>query len=204
MELKQLNDALLKSSIEGLSFNLKNGAFVADFTANSIPYVIEWKDVKDGRVTRDGLVIPFDNIKVVKKDGKESLAIYRDPDLLVAVIPVIRNVKPAETKTGKQIVEVWQLKDHESLHNLHFASVEDIGGIDKVKKANYRIVYSGEYQGEDKLLTLDELYRKFNMEIPDTYKGHSLSVSDVIVIKDGNTSKAWYVDSYGFTPIEKW
>ena len=200
MELKQLNDALLKASIEGLSFNLKNGAFVADFTANGIPYIIEWKDVKDGRVTRDGLVIPFDNIKVVKKDGKESLAIYRDPDLLVAVIPVIRGAKPAETKTGKQTVEVWQLKDHESLHTLHFASVEDIGGIDKVKKANYRIVYSGEYRGEE----LDDLYRKFNTEIPDTYKGHSLSVSDVIVVKDGNTAKTWYVDSYGFTPIEKW
>lgn len=44
----------------------------------------------------------------------------------------------------------------------------------------------------------EELYRVFNIEKPHDFKGHSLSVSDVIVLGGA----AWYVDVYGFKRIE--
>ena len=44
---------------------------------------------------------------------------------------------------------------------------------------------------------LEALYTKFNMERPADFKGHSLSVSDVVVIKD----KPYYVDSFGFKEL---
>ncbi len=78
-------------------------------------------------------------------------------------------------------------------------------GTDFVKKhgleisgQDYSLVYSGTAeQGE----TLDSLYEKFNLYGPEDFTGHSLSVSDVIVWNDGKESKAYYVDSYGFTEL---
>ena len=45
------------------------------------------------------------------------------------------------------------------------------------------------------------LYTKFNVERPENFKGHSLSVSDVIVVNDEHGKTAWFVDSFGFTQL---
>ena len=50
-------------------------------------------------------------------------------------------------------------------------------------------------------MTLDSLYTKFNVERPEDFKGHSLSVSDVIVVNDEHGKTAWFVDSFGFTQL---
>ena len=50
-------------------------------------------------------------------------------------------------------------------------------------------------------MTLDSLYSKFNVERPEDFKGHSLSVSDVIVVSDEHGKTAWFVDSFGFTQL---
>jgi len=46
-------------------------------------------------------------------------------------------------------------------------------------------------------MQLEDVFYKFNMERPDDFKGHNLSVSDVVMIK----SQALYVDSFGFKPL---
>lgn len=78
-------------------------------------------------------------------------------------------------------------------------------GMDFVKKhgleisgKDYNFIYSGTAEPGE---TLDFLYEKFNLYRPDDFTGHSLSVSDVIVWNDGKESKAYYVDSYGFTEL---
>ena len=67
-----------------------------------------------------------------------------------------------------------------------------------VDKDDYEVVYRGEVkEGE----TLDTLYEKFNLYHPDDFTGHSMSVSDVIVIEKENEKMAYYVDSFGFTKV---
>ena len=42
--------------------------------------------------------------------------------------------------------------------------------------------------------TLDEIYRRFNMEHPADYKGHSLSMGDIVVFRQDGKQTAYYVD----------
>ena len=71
----------------------------------------------------------------------------------------------------------------------------------KVKRENYQCVYDGEIKEDT---TLDDIFYRFNVEIPLNFKGHSLSVSDVIEIHDmeTDTSQFWFVDSIGFKEVE--
>ena len=63
--------------------------------------------------------------------------------------------------------------------------------------------YESKYQGELKPgETLDTLYERFNLHRPEDFTGHSLSVSDVIVLESVGDKKAFYVDSFGFCEVE--
>ena len=75
------------------------------------------------------------------------------------------------------------------------------GNLCKIDSDLYEKVYEAEYEPNPEASTeviLDYLYRMFQGQKPDGYTGHSLSVSDVIVL-DGT---AYYVDSIGFEEID--
>jgi len=62
--------------------------------------------------------------------------------------------------------------------------------------------YDSVYQGTlEPGMTLESLFEKFNVDRPEDFKGHSLSVSDVIVVTDEHGKSAWFVDSFGFTQL---
>ena len=50
--------------------------------------------------------------------------------------------------------------------------------------------------------TLETIYERFNIHRPEDFTGHSLSVSDVIVLESVGDKKAFYVDSFGFCEVE--
>lgn len=60
-----------------------------------------------------------------------------------------------------------------------------------VDRKNYQLVYTAPL---DKDTTLDEIYRRFNMEHPADYKGHSLSTGDIVVFRQDGKQTAYYVD----------
>ena len=65
-----------------------------------------------------------------------------------------------------------------------------------------RLDYDSVYRGEmEPSMTLDDLFARFNIDRPGDFAGHSLSVSDVVVITDEHGSAAWFVDSFGFTQL---
>ena len=68
----------------------------------------------------------------------------------------------------------------------------------KINAEDYRLVYGGKLS-EGK--TLEGLYERFNINHPAGYEGHSLSVSDVVVLTNGGSAKAYYVDSMGFAEL---
>lgn len=63
---------------------------------------------------------------------------------------------------------------------------------------DYELIYSDRLGMEE---TLNSLYEKFNINHPQDFTGHSLSVSDVVVMRKNGESKAYYVDSFGFTEL---
>lgn len=75
---------------------------------------------------------------------------------------------------------------------------------DKFNISDYKSIYSGTVIGKRTLdgEILDKIFETFNGEAPDGFKGHSLSVSDVIIFTyDNGNKKAYYCDSIGWEDI---
>lgn len=101
---------------------------------------------------------------------------------------------------GENRFAIYQLDEREDLHGLRFMGSEYLKeyGL-PVEAGNYHYIYGGRLaEGE----TLDGIYERFNVRHPDNYAGHSLSVSDVVVLQRGGEAKAYYVDSFGFSEID--
>lgn len=100
-------------------------------------------------------------------------------------------------KTSPVTYEILQIKDGSNGEHYRF------WGMNYVQKKGLQINvgdYESKYQGELKPgETLDTLYERFNLYRPEDFTGHSLSVSDVIVLKSGGDKKAFYVDYVGFS-----
>lgn len=75
---------------------------------------------------------------------------------------------------------------------------------EKFNIKDYRYVYYGSID-EGNILDgemLDQIFEKFNVKIPDDFEGHSLSISDIVVlIDDDENRKSYYCDSYGWENI---
>ncbi|ENZ31096.1 hypothetical protein HMPREF1084_03154 [Clostridium butyricum 60E.3] len=106
---------------------------------------------------------------------------------------------------------IYQLKHNPELDHLRFEGTESLkrmgitkDNFDAIKPENYELIYVGELselqeqtQGE----TLEAIYEKFNIAHPEDYRGHSLSVSDIVVLHQNGENSAHFVDSFGFTGI---
>lgn len=104
-------------------------------------------------------------------------------------------------ETPVQKYEIYQLKSGDDMHDFRFMPYELItknGG--KPDFANYDKVYEGNAADLSGNLgeKLESLFEKFNLDRPEDFKGHSFSVSDVVVLDD----KAYYVDDVGFKPLK--
>lgn len=70
---------------------------------------------------------------------------------------------------------------------------------------NYTLVYTFPVNPEDlqdKISFLNDVYHKFNTDHPKDFEGHSLSVSDVVVIQQNGELSAHFVDSFGYKELE--
>lgn len=95
--------------------------------------------------------------------------------------------------------EIYQLGEESALRDLKFMNLDyfrEKGSI--ARKEDYDLVYTAPLKAED---TLDSLYEKFNLDHPADFTGHSLSVSDVVLLHRNGEDHAWFVDSFGFTEI---
>lgn len=96
-------------------------------------------------------------------------------------------------------IKVFQIKYNENEPQTHFRMFESLATL---KRHNmqfdfkyYKEVYSGLINADN----VEDIYRLLQFEKPNGYKGHSLSVSDIVLI-DG---KYMFCDSYGFTDVTK-
>lgn len=116
-------------------------------------------------------------------------------------VPEPSDEKSASTSPSQRQYSIYQLKRSDDLHGIRFESFDYLqkNGI-PCDIRNYDLVYSGNMRPNE---TLENLFYKFNMEHPEDFKGHSLSVSDVIVVKERGVNTAHYVDSIGFKQVDR-
>lgn len=68
----------------------------------------------------------------------------------------------------------------------------------ELNREDYRLEYVDPLTEAD---TLDTIYERFNIDHPEDFQGHSLSVSDIVVMNRDGEVKAYFVDSFGFTDV---
>ena len=94
---------------------------------------------------------------------------------------------------------IYQLMDGKDMRPYWFASYAELRSKElEPAFSNYERVYSADLHHS---MTLNNIFRIFNLERPSDFFGHSLSVSDVIVISRGGVVTAHYVDSFGFKEL---
>ena len=95
---------------------------------------------------------------------------------------------------------IYQLKDDEAMRDYCFESIEHLQRRElEVDKDHYDLIYVGELTDKT---SLDGIYEQFNLDRPGDFIGHSLSVSDLIVLHKDGENTAHFVDSFGFTEID--
>ena len=94
---------------------------------------------------------------------------------------------------------IYQLKGGPETRDYRFEAYESLqeAGL-AVDRQNYDLIYTAPLDGKT---TLEDIYRTFNLDRPADFTGHSLSVSDVVVLNRSGKEKAHYCDSFGFTPV---
>ena len=106
---------------------------------------------------------------------------------------------------------IYQLKPNLELDSLRFEGTESFkrmgitkDNFDAIKPENYTLLYVGELselQKETQGATLEAIFEKFNLDHPEDFRGHSLSVSDIVVLHQNGQNTAHFVDSFGYTEI---
>ena len=93
---------------------------------------------------------------------------------------------------------IYQLKQNEATREYRFESLAHLQekGL-AVEKTNYDLVYQGILKSE----SLDDIFERFNIDHPDDFRGHSLSISDIVVFRREGETKAHYVDRFGFEEV---
>ena len=94
---------------------------------------------------------------------------------------------------------IYQITARDTEHDYRFMNLDFVKrhGME-VNRADYELVYTAPLTEKD---TLEAIYERFNIQRPADFTGHSLSVSDVVVLNDGKSIKACYVDSIGFAEL---
>ena len=139
-------------------------------------------------------------------DVKEWLegVVLEDPDTAERVERVMHPERYEKTSeelmfAGEERYALYQLNTESKDVPYEFMGMDFVKdhGME-VTAADYKCVYSGILHDS---VSLDELYSIFNQNHPADFKGHSMSVSDVVIVNRDGDMKAYYVDSFGFEDL---
>ena len=94
---------------------------------------------------------------------------------------------------------IYQLKPGDSTRDYRFEPLDTIrnNGL-SVKPENYELVYEAPLTEKD---NLESIYTRFNVDRPADFTGHSLSVSDIVVLHQNGKDTAHYCDRTGFSEV---
>ena len=105
----------------------------------------------------------------------------------------------SEKEPDKDTFTIYQLKDGDGMRDYHFEPYDRLqaAGL-AVETANYNLIYTAELTPGT---SLEDIYTRFNIDHPADFRGHSLSVSDIVVLHQNGQDTAHYVDSFGYKEV---
>lgn len=165
---------------------IENGRIV--YFGNPAGYVTGNKAVVDPLFSGDGLTRFLEKQKGIKevewRDGVYDRLMNGQADTPDG--PVLKNIR------------IWQLKPDVDVYMKFISYDRMTERFGEPSPQDYRVAFDGEVETNN----LEEIYSKFNTGIrPAGYTGHSLSMSDVVELYDGEGSEFHYVDDRGFKTI---
>ena len=106
-------------------------------------------------------------------------------------------IRPLEDR-----LHIMQLKDGDETRDLRWEGLERVQRMGlTVDMRNYNLIYSDAVRNDE---SLDQLYQRLNTQAhPEGYRGHSLSMSNVVIHQGRKGCAAYYVDRFGFAPLSK-
>ena len=105
----------------------------------------------------------------------------------------------SEEPAPEDSFSIYQLKGGDETLDYRFEPLDSIhrNGL-SVDPANYELVYTAPLTERD---SLESIYTRFNMDRPADFTGHSLSVSDIVVLHQDGKDTAHYCDRFGFSQV---
>ena len=104
-----------------------------------------------------------------------------------------------ELPQEKDTFSIYQLKRDDKTVDLRFEPYDRLTAAGHtVDMANYDRIYIADLAPGT---SLEDIYTRFNVDHPKDFKGHSLSVSDVVVLHQNGQDTAHYVDSIGYKEV---
>lgn len=139
----------------------------------------------------------------MKKFFADNLSDMRKLDLVINKLDAVDlNIAFKDAKI-EPTYTIYQLKDGESTHYKRFEPFANLKRFNlEFDRNEYEEVYSGKVsdisRGASKNWVLNDIYTKFNdNNRPDDFEGHSLSMSDVVILEDENGKTANYIERVG-------
>ena len=123
----------------------------------------------------------------------------REMDIREEVAPLIAKLDAYEKDHNIGTYMVYQLKPGEKTRDLRFEPLDRLYAAGKtVDPANYELVYAASFTPGE---TLETIYRNLNVDRPENFRGHSLSMADVVVLREYGKDTAHYCDTVGFAEV---
>ena len=112
---------------------------------------------------------------------------------------IVEQARAVQDQAAENSFSIYQLKGGSETLDYRFEPLDSIhrNGL-SVKPENYELVYEAPLTAKD---DLENIYTRFNADRPADFTGHSLSVSDIVVLHQGGKDTAHYCDRAGFSEV---
>ena len=172
------------------------GAMNTEALPGSLDFV-QCVDGKDTIIQDYTKVAGWQNAEVLNSIAQIERSLNTREAVSVPAANVFQSNTPETPDTDR--FEIYQLTADPANAKLLFTSYDGIhaGGM-TINRSNYELKYSAPLTPDT---TLDSIYVQFTINRPADFTGHSLSVSDIVVLHRNGQDTAHYVDSIGFADV---
>lgn len=195
-ELHSLEDAL--NAYHKLPNNQRKalGAMNTEDLPGSLDFV-QCVDGKDTIIQDYTKVAGWQNAEVLNSIAQIERSLNTREAVSVPAENVFQSNTPEEPDSDRY--EIYQLTADPANAKLLFTSYDGVHADGMtINRSNYELKYSAPLTPDT---TLDSIYDQFNINRPADFTGHSLSVSDIVVLHRNGQDTAHYVDSIGFADV---